>query len=108
MAINIRLGISTSLYVHDLNALLAEISRFIKPALAQPGVNYTATVTIFPPEKRETWIYWLLEITQQLEYEAMDAYPAGSDATALELSIGGVAAVLDIKGWVPMVQILGH
>ena len=62
------------------------------PALAQPGVN---TATIFAAEQRETWIYWLLEWYQQLEYEAMDAYAAGSDAAALEISIRGVAASLE-------------
>ena len=40
MAINIRLGVSESLCV-ELNALLTytEISQFMMPALAQPGVN---------------------------------------------------------------------
>ena len=91
MAIDIRLGVSTSSYVHNLNALLTEISQFMMPALAQPGVN---TANIFAPNQRQTWIYWLLEWYQQLEYEAMDAYAAGSDAAALEISIRGVIAVL--------------
>ena len=51
MPINIRLGVSESLCVYNLNALLTEISQFLLPALAQPGVN---TATIFAPNQRET------------------------------------------------------
>ena len=77
MAINIQLGVSESLYVRNLNALLTEISQFLMPALAQPGVN---------TEQRETWIQWLLEWYQRLEDEAREAYPAGIDVAALEVS----------------------
>ena len=46
--INDRLGVSESLCVNNLNALLKEISQFLLPALAQPGVN---TTTIFAPNQ---------------------------------------------------------
>ena len=92
MAIDIRLGLPTSLYVRHLNALLLEISRFIMPALAHPSVD---TANIFAPNQRETWIYWLLEWYPQLEYEAMDAYAAGSAVAKLEISILGFVATLE-------------
>ena len=44
MPINIQLGVSESLYVNNLNALLTEISQFLVPALTQPGVNTASSL----------------------------------------------------------------
>ena len=60
--INIRLGVSESLYVNNLNTLLTEISQFLLPALAQPGVN---TTTVFAPDQPRDWIYWLKKKANQ-------------------------------------------
>ena len=92
MPINIRLGVGSSSYVYNLNALLTEISQFLLPALEQPGVN---TATIFAPNQRETWIYWLKEWQLQLEYEAWDAYEAGDHVALLEVAIYRVIASLE-------------
>ena len=92
MPINIRLGAGSSSHVYKLNALLTEISQFLLPALEQPGVN---TATIFAPNQRETWIYWLKEWQLQLEYEAMDAYDAGDHVALLEVAIYKVIATLE-------------
>ena len=94
MPINIRLGVSESLYVNNLNARLTEISQFLLPALAQPGIN---TTTIFAPNQRETWIYWLKEWQLQLEKEAMEVYPAGDHVALLEVAIYRVIALLHLK-----------
>ena len=83
MSINIEIQNPRSVYVHNLNTLLTEISQFLLPALAQPGVN---TATIFFPNQREYWIQELLE-WNRLEKEAMEVYPAGVHVAFLETAI---------------------
>ena len=90
--INDRLGVSESLCVNNLNALLKEISEFLLPALAQPGVN---TTTIFAPNQPSDWIDGLKEWQLQLEKEAMEAYLAGDHVALLEVAIYKVIATLD-------------
>ena len=92
MPINIEIRNPRSVYVHNLNTLLEEISQFLLPALAQPGVN---TATIFAPYQREYWIQQLLEWNRQLEKEAMDAYAAGAHVALLETAIARVIASLN-------------
>ena len=90
--INDKLGVSESLCVNNLNALLKEISEFLLPALAQPGVN---TTTIFAPNQPSDWIDGLKERRLQLEHAARDAYPAGSHVALLEVAIVRVIATLE-------------
>ena len=90
--IDIRLGVSESLCVNNLNALLKEISMVLLPVLAQPGVDIA---TIFYPNERETCISSLKECQLQLEHEAMAAYPAGDHVALLEVAIGWVIAALE-------------
>ena len=102
--INDRLGVSESLCVNNLNALLKEISQFLLPALAQPGVN---TTTIFAPNQPSEWIHWLKERQLQLEKEAMEAYLAGDHVALLEVAIYKVIATLEgIESWVNTVPAL--
>ena len=102
--INDRLGVSESLYVNNLNALLTVISQFLLPALAQPGVS---TTTIFAPNQPSDWIYGLKERQLQLEKEAMEAYPAGDHVALLEVAIYRVIATLeDIESWDNTVPVL--
>ena len=90
--INDKLGVSESLCVNNLNALLKEISQFLLPALAQPGVN---TTTIFAPNQPSDWIDGLKERRLQLEHAARDAYPAGEHVAVLEVAIDKVIATLE-------------
>ena len=92
MPINNRLGVSESLCVNNLNALLKEISQFLLPALAQPGVS---TTTIFAPNQPSDWIYGLKERQLQLEKEAVEAYGAGEHVALLEVAIYKVIATLE-------------
>ena len=78
--------------MNNLNALLKEISQFLLPALAQPGVN---TTTIFAPNQPSDWIDGLKERRLQLEYAARDAYPAGEHVALLEVAIYKVIATLE-------------
>ena len=83
---------------------LTEISQFLLPALAQPGVN---TTTIFAPNQPRDWIYWLKEWQLQLEYDAMDAYDAGDHVALLGVAMYRVIATLeDIESWDNTVPVL--
>ena len=90
--INIEIRNPRSVYVHNLNALLKEISEFLLPALAQPGVNPT---TIFASNQPIDWIDGLQERRLQLEHAARDAYPAGSHVALLEVAIVRVIETLE-------------
>ena len=83
---------------------LTEISQFLLPALAQPGVN---TTTIFAPNQPSDWINGLKERQLLLEQAAWDAYPAGSHVAVLEVAINRVIETLeDTASWANTVPAL--